>query len=72
MLNPKGSERSIPKALSAYMVHNDDEDNENVNDNDSSTNVNTVPILKLLAINTYKIHEKNTDIVEDKYNNNTC
>ena len=47
-----------------YNVDND-EDNENDNDDDSSTNVNTVHILKLLAISTYKIHEKKTDIVQD-------
>ena len=56
------------------MVHNndDDEDNKNDNDDDSSTNVNTVPILKLLTRNTFKMHEKKTDIVQDKHNNNTC
>mgnify|MGYP003439797432 CR=1 FL=1 len=54
------------------MVHNndDDEDNQNDNDDDSSTNVNIVPILKLLAIST-KMHEKKTEIVEDKHKNNT-
>jgi len=51
---------------------NDDEDNENDNDNDSSTDVNIVHILKLLAISTYKMHEKKTDVVLDKHNNNTC
>ena len=59
------------------MVHNDDDDdddddNENNNDDDSSINVNTVPILKLLAISTYKVHEKKTYIIHDKHNNNTC
>ena len=34
--------------------------------------VNTVHILKLLAISTYKMHEKKTDVVLDKHNNNTC
>ena len=59
------------------MVHNnnddaDDEDNENDNGDERSTNVNIVPILKLLAISTYKMHEHKTDIVQDKHNNNTC
>ena len=54
------------------MVHNDDDDNENNNDDDSSTNVNTVSILKLLTISTYRMHDKKTDIVQDKHNNNTC
>ena len=55
------------------MVHNnDDEDNENDNDNDSSTDVNIVHILKLLAISNYKMHEKKTDIAQDKHNNNAC
>ena len=55
------------------MVHNDDdEDNKNDNDDDSSTNVNIVPIPKLLAISTYKMHEKKTDLVQDKHNNNIC
>ena len=54
------------------MVHNDDDDNKNDNDDDSSTNVNILSILKLLAISTYKMHDKKTDIVQDKHNNNTC
>ena len=60
--------------IAFYMVHNnndDDENNENDNDDDSSTKVNTVPILKQLAISTYKMHEKKTDIIQDKHNNNT-
>jgi len=55
------------------MVHNnDDGDDENNNADDSSTNINIVHIFKLLAISTYKMHEKKTDIVQDKHNNNTC
>ena len=38
--------------------------NENNNDDDSSTNVIIVPILKLLAISTFQMHEKKTDIVK--------
>ena len=42
-----------------YIVHNnniDDEDNENDNDDYSSTNAIIVPILKKLAISTYKMN----------------
>ena len=53
------------------MVHNnDDGDDENNNADDSSTNINIVHIFKLLAISTYKMHEKKTDIRQDKHNNN--
>ena len=55
-----------------YSYDDDNEDNENDYDDDSSTNVNIVTILKLLAICTYKKHEKKTDRVQDKLSNNTC
>ena len=52
------------------VCHNDDDENDN--DDHSGTNVNIVPILKLLAISIYNMHEKKTDTVQDKHNNNTC